>query len=71
MATKFDLYNSYHVEITFPFGELDHMMTWCKENCESEWRMGDSSRGYTFYFESKKDYFTFLLWNTNDNTNLS
>lgn len=57
-----DIQNSYKVEITFPFGKLDSMIDWCTKNCQSEWKFGDSDLGYTFWFESDKDYFKFMIW---------
>lgn len=53
---------AYKVDITFPFGKLDSMIEWCDNNCSSEWKFGDSDDGYTFYFESERDYIAFVLW---------
>jgi hypothetical protein len=53
---------AYKVDITFPFGGLDVMIDWCQKNCQGEWKFGDSDNGYTFYFESDKDYFAFMIW---------
>ncbi len=57
-----ELVDFYHVDITFPFGELDSMIDWCNKNCEGDWRFGDSEKGYTFWFEKEKDYFKFVFW---------
>jgi hypothetical protein len=56
------------VEIHQPFGGLDHVIVWCKENMQNDWRWqliqvsSDHADGrYTFYFDSERDYCAFLL----------
>lgn len=53
---------AYKTEIIFPFGKLDAMVTWCQNNCDNEWMFGDSEKGYTFYFESERDFVKFMIW---------
>jgi len=40
------------------------MIEWCGKNCQAEWKFDDSDNGYTFYFESEKDYVAFMIWKT-------
>lgn len=56
------------VEIHQPFGGLDGVLAWCKENMDHEWRWQlvqvstDHADGrYLFYFDSERDYCAFLL----------
>lgn len=56
------------VEIGKPFGKLDSVIDWCKQNTSDEWRWqlvqvsSDHAPGrYIFYFDSEKDYCAFLL----------
>lgn len=58
----------YVAEITKPFGTLDHVIDWCKQNMQAEWRWqliqvsSDRIPGsYIFYFDSEQDYCVFLL----------
>jgi hypothetical protein len=55
-------------EITQPFGGLDSVISWCKENMRDVWRWqlvqvsSDIRPGrYIFYFDSDRDYCAFLL----------
>ena len=57
-----DIPTALKIEITFPFGQLDSMIEWCEKNCQTDWKFGDSDNGYTFWFESEKDYVAFLIW---------
>jgi hypothetical protein len=57
-----DIPTAHKTELKFPFGELDSMIEWCEKNCHSEWKFSDSDNGYTFYFDSEKDYFAFMIW---------
>lgn len=54
--------------ITKRFGELDPVISWCKNNLINDWRwqmrsMPNSSEPgeYIFYFDSKEDYFLFTM----------
>lgn len=56
------------VEIHKPFGGLDGVIAWCKENMRDEWRWQliqvstDHADGrYIFYFDDERDYCAFLL----------
>lgn len=56
------------IEIGKPFGKLDQVIDWCKQNTSDEWRWqliqisSDHAPGrYIFYFDSEKDYCAFLL----------
>lgn len=61
----------HSVEIQQPFGGLDAVIAWCKENTRDEWRWqliqvsSDNLDGrYIFYFDNERDYCNFLLkWN--------
>lgn len=55
-------------EITKPFGGLDSIISWCKTELVDEWRWElievstDQRPGrYTFYFDSERDLFAFVL----------
>jgi len=55
-------------EIHQPFGGLDSVIKWCKENMQHEWRWQlvqvstDHADGrYIFYFDNERDYCAFLL----------
>ena len=59
---------NHAVEIHKPFGGLDGVIAWCKENMLNEWRWqlvqvsSDHTDGcYIFYFDSERDYCAFLL----------
>ena len=59
---------NHAVEIHKPFGGLDGVIAWCKENMLGEWRWqlvqvsSDHHDGrYIFYFDSERDYCAFLL----------
>ena len=56
------------IQITKPFGDLDHVVSWCKTQTEQEWRWqlievsSDQRPGrYIFYFDSDRDVFAFSL----------
>lgn len=62
--------NSVRVEI--PFGHLDKIMHWCRENCTGCWHIADNEgerpvavrdgfNTYEFEFEDERDYITFNL----------
>ena len=60
-------YNYAH-RITKPFGMVEHVLDWCKEEVENEWRWqlvevsSDRKPGeYIFYFDSERDYLAFVL----------
>ena len=55
-------------EIIKPFGVLEQVLAWCKENMREEWRWqlvelsSDIKPGrYIFYFDSDLDCFAFVL----------
>lgn len=58
-----------HAQRTYqPFGELDPVIAWCKQNLSADWRWqmismpNDRDPGeYIFYFDSKEDYFLFTM----------
>ena len=55
-------------EVIIDFGELRPMTHWLERNCVNEWGYtcivpaGRDAGLYEFYFESEKDYVTFVLW---------
>lgn len=58
----------YSTEIAKPFGELDRVLAWCRDQLIDDWRWqlaqpsSDRMPGrYVFYFDSGRDYFAFLL----------
>ena len=59
---------AYAQEITKPFGALDPVIRWCKEELQEDWRwqmveMSNDQRPgrYIFYFDSEKDCCAFTL----------
>ena len=55
-------------EIHKPYGQLDHILAWCKEELVAEWRWqlveqsNDIKPGrYIFYFDSDRDACAFTL----------
>jgi len=59
---------NHAVEIRKPYGVLDTVVDWCKQNLQDEWRWqlvqssSSSFHGrYIFYFDDEKDYCVFLL----------
>ena len=59
---------NHAVEIHQPFGGLDNVIAWCKENMDHDWRWqlvqvsSDHADGrYLFYFDNERDYCAFLL----------
>ena len=55
-------------EISKPFGVLESVLDWCKEELTSEWRWqlievsSDRRPGrYIFYFDSERDYLAFIM----------
>jgi len=55
-------------EIAKPFGVLESVLDWCKEELTSEWRWqlievsSDSRPGrYIFYFDSERDCLAFTM----------
>jgi hypothetical protein len=58
----------YAKEIAKPFGVLESILDWCKDELLEEWRWQlldistDSRPGrYIFYFDSERDCFAFTL----------
>jgi hypothetical protein len=56
------------IEVVKPFGVLDTILAWCRDNLQSEWGWvlvnpsSDIVPGlYRFYFDSERDYLTFVL----------
>jgi hypothetical protein len=55
-------------EIAKPFGVLEHVLDWCKEELVGEWRWqlvdvsSDRKPGrYIFYFDSERDCLAFTM----------
>lgn len=55
-------------EILKPFGQLDAVIKWCKDQTEEDWRWqmvtmaNDRDPGrYIFYFDSSRDFLAFTL----------
>ena len=58
--------NELKANICLQFGELDNVMSWCRENCNGKWMIttiGDSSGvdEYEFHFDSEDDLLIFRL----------
>jgi len=58
----------YAKEIAKPFGILEHVLDWCKEELVGEWRWQlidvstDRKPGrYIFYFDSERDCLAFTI----------
>jgi hypothetical protein len=58
----------YAREIAKPFGALDPVIRWCKEELQADWRwqmveMSNDQRPgrYIFYFDSERDCCAFVL----------
>lgn len=58
----------HRVTVYYPFGELDPVIQWAKENLNKLWKWeliqipGDSTKGqYIFHFEDDKDLELFCL----------
>jgi len=58
----------YAKEISKPFGILEHVLDWCKEELVGEWRWQlidvstDRKPGrYIFYFDSERDCLAFTI----------
>lgn len=59
---------NYAQEIAKPFGVLEHVLDWCKEELVGEWRWqlidvsSDCKPGrYIFYFDSERDCLAFTM----------
>ena len=59
---------NYAQEIVKPFGEVEHVLDWCKKELVDEWRwqlvdVSSTSRPgrYIFYFDNDKDHFAFVM----------
>jgi hypothetical protein len=55
-------------EIAKPFGVLESVLDWCKEELSAEWRWqlievsSDHRPGrYCFFFDSERDYLAFVM----------
>lgn len=57
-----NIQNAHRTKICVPHGELRSVMDWCTQHCEQEWRVSITETDYTFYFESEKDFVTFMIW---------
>ena len=62
---------AFKTSIDIPYGELKNVISWCQHNCQSDWRFqeslhapnaGYSSLPYNFFFETEKDYVSFVIW---------
>jgi hypothetical protein len=58
----------FHTDLNIKFGELETIMSWCREHIHSDWDLvilkeaGFEPGIYRFGFKDEKDYFTFLVW---------
>jgi hypothetical protein len=59
---------NYAQHTSKPFGELDPVIQWCRQNLTADWRWqmvslpNDRDPGdYIFYFDSEEDYFMFTM----------
>jgi hypothetical protein len=59
---------AYRHELTKPFGTLDTVLDWCKDQLTGDWRWQlidvstDQRPGrYVFYFDSERDCVAFVL----------
>ena len=59
---------AHRCELTKPFGTLDTVLDWCKDQLTRDWRWqlievgGDQRPGrYVFYFDSERDCVAFML----------
>ncbi len=59
---------AYSTEIAKPFGGIDFVISWCKQEMLEDWRWQvirtstDQLPGrYVFYFDSDRDYLAFIL----------
>ena len=55
-------------EIIKPFGEIEHVLDWCKSEVSYDWRWqlvdvsSDIRPGrYIFYFDNERDYLAFTM----------
>lgn len=62
-----DSFNHAH-EIIKPFGQIEQVINWCKNELTDEWRWqmveisSDQRPGrYIFYFDSERDYLAFVM----------
>lgn len=60
---------AFKTSISIPYGELKNVISWCQNNCQSDWRFQESlnsidafSLHYDFFFEDEKDYVAFVIW---------
>lgn len=54
---------AYKTDIIVPYGSLNPILEWCRENCTDEWKFDDAKLPvYEFYFESERDYIAFVMW---------
>jgi hypothetical protein len=57
---------AHSANVTIPYGELKHVVEWCKRNCEAEWGFDHARNNmyeeFEFLFESERDYVAFLVW---------
>jgi hypothetical protein len=52
----------FKISIKIPYGELETIMDWCRNNCTGKWKLEEATDSYNFYFEQEKDYFIFNIW---------
>lgn len=59
---------AYTVDLTKPAGMIDHVLEWSREELSHEWRWTlvevsavHKPGRYTFYFDSERDYFAFII----------
>lgn len=66
---SFDMSAAMRANISVQHGDLKSVLGWCESNCKNEWKFDYGSHvnpngntDYDFFFESEKDYVSFLLW---------
>ena len=59
---------AYAQQIIRPYGDIDHILTWCKSEITEEWRWQmvemaapQCAGRYIFYFDSERDCLAFTL----------
>lgn len=48
--------------VDIPWGQLDHVLSWCRETCQWDWRWTQTQNShYKFWFQDRRDAMTFRL----------
>ena len=57
----------FKTDLTIPWGKLSDTISWCSDNCHSDWNFTVIETGeygkYQFRFENEKEFMIFLLRN--------